>query len=124
MPGMGRPVQTGNPLIDSSFHSALAHQLLVVLAVLVVCALGFNVVRTLQYRRLQQAGTSSFPSASRRQSPEPLARRVLRIGFGCLWIFDGLLQLQSSMPLGLPSGVLQPGGALPPDGCSTSSTSG
>ena len=114
MPGMGRPVQTGNPLIDSSFHSALAHQLFVVLAVLVVCALGFNVVRTLQYRRLQQAGTTSFPSATRRQSPEPLARRVLRIGFGCLWIFDGLLQLQSSMPLGLPSGVLQPAGASSP----------
>ena len=113
MPGMGRTVQTGNSLIVSSFHSALAHQLLVVLAVVAVCALAFNVVRTVQYRRLQQAG-SSFPSSSRREAPEPPARRVLRIGFGCLWIFDGLLQLQSSMPLGLPSGAIQPGAATSP----------
>ena len=113
MPGMGRTVQTGNSLIVSSFHSALAHQLIVVLALLAVCVLAFNAVRTLQYRRLQQAG-SSFTSISRRQGPEPLSRRVLRIGFGCLWVFDGLLQLQSSMPLGLPSGALQPGAATSP----------
>src|SRR5271166_2064295 len=113
MPGMGRTVQTGNSLIVSSFHSALAHQLLVVLAVVAVCALAFNVVRTVQYRHLQQAG-SSFPSSSLRQGPEPPARRALRIGFGCLWIFDGLLQLQSSMPLGLPSGTIQPGAATSP----------
>ena len=42
--------------------------------------------------------------------PEPLARRVLRIGFGALWFVDGLLQLQSAMPLGMPGGVLQPAG--------------
>ncbi len=43
--------------------------------------------------------------------PEALARRVLRIGFGALWICDGLLQLQSAMPLGIPGGVLQPAAA-------------
>jgi cytochrome oxidase Cu insertion factor (SCO1/SenC/PrrC family) len=112
MPGMGRTVQGGNSLIVSSFYSALAHQLFVALAVLVLCALAFNIVRTVQYRHLQQAG-SSFPSSAR-QAPEPLARRVLRIGFGCLWTFDGLLQLQSSMPLGLPSGTIQPGAATSP----------
>jgi cytochrome oxidase Cu insertion factor (SCO1/SenC/PrrC family) len=113
MPGMGRTVQTGNPLIVSSFHSALFHQLLVVLAVLALCALAFNAVRTLQYRRLRQTG-ASFPSTPHSRCPEPVARRVIRIGFGCLWIFDGLLQLQSSMPLGLPSGVAQPAAANSP----------
>ena len=39
---------------------------------------------------------------------EPVARRVLRIGFGLLWVLDGLLQIQRSMPLGLASGVIQP----------------
>jgi cytochrome oxidase Cu insertion factor (SCO1/SenC/PrrC family) len=33
---------------------------------------------------------------------------VLRYGFGLLWLLDGLLQLQSSMPLGFPNGVLSP----------------
>ena len=38
----------------------------------------------------------------------------MRIGFGCLWVLDGLLQIQSSMPLGLPSGVIQPAAATSP----------
>jgi cytochrome oxidase Cu insertion factor (SCO1/SenC/PrrC family) len=107
MPGMSRSLQTGNSLIVSSFHSALLHQLLIVLLVLAVCAIGFNVVRTVQYRRLRAQGQTSFPSAAVR-GPEPLARHVVRVGFGWLWVLDGLLQLQSSMPLGMPSGVIQP----------------
>jgi cytochrome oxidase Cu insertion factor (SCO1/SenC/PrrC family) len=114
MPGMGRSLQTGNSLIVSSFHSALWHQLLVILLVGVVCSIGFNVVRTIQWRRLKESGQASFPSAVRAATPEPLARRVARIGFGCLWILDGLLQIQSGMPLGLPSGVVQPAAATSP----------
>lgn len=113
MPGMGRSLQTGNSLIVSSFHTALFHQLLIVLLVVALCAIGFNVVRTLQYRRLRASGQSTFPSA-RTATAEPIARRLVRIGFGCLWIFDGLLQLQSSMPLGLPSGVIQPAASTSP----------
>jgi hypothetical protein len=33
--------------------------------------------------------------------PEPRGRRVLRIGFGVLWLFDGLLQAQPQMAAGL-----------------------
>jgi cytochrome oxidase Cu insertion factor (SCO1/SenC/PrrC family) len=39
---------------------------------------------------------------------------VARVGFGLLWILDGLLQLQSAMPLGLPSGVVQPAASTSP----------
>ena len=113
MPGMGRSLQTGNSLIVSSFHSALLHQLLIVLLVLFVCGIGFNVVRTVQYRRLRAQGRTAFPKA-RVATVEPLARHVVRIGFGWLWILDGLLQLQSSMPLGLPSGVIQPAASTSP----------
>jgi cytochrome oxidase Cu insertion factor (SCO1/SenC/PrrC family) len=113
MPGMGRTVQSGNSLIVSSFHTALAHQLLVVLAVLALCALCFNILRTVQYRHLRDIG-ASFPHAPHAHGPEPVARQVVRIGFGCLWILDGLLQLQSAMPLGLPSGVVQPAAATSP----------
>jgi len=114
MPGMGRSVQTGNSLIVSTFHTALFHQLLIVLLVVALCAIGFNIVRTVQYRKLKQHGQDSFPSMERFHTPEPAARRILRIGFGGLWIFDGLLQLQSAMPLGLPSSVIQPGASTSP----------
>jgi cytochrome oxidase Cu insertion factor (SCO1/SenC/PrrC family) len=40
--------------------------------------------------------------------PEPRGRRVLRIGFGVLWLFDGLLQAQPQMAAGLPSQVIAP----------------
>ena len=114
MPGMGRSLQAGNSVIVSAFHAALFHQLLVVLLVGAVCAIGWNVVRSIQYRRLKTEGLSSFPSKPELSTPEPVARRILRIGFGCLWILDGLLQIQSSMPLGLPSNVLQPAAAGSP----------
>ena len=113
MPGMGRALQAGNSLIVSSFHTALFHQLLVVLLVIVLGAVAFNVVRTIQYRRLKEHGLAAFPVAAP-SVPEPLARRVLRMGFGALWVFDGLLQIQSSMPLGLPSGVIQPSASSSP----------
>ncbi len=112
---MGRSLQTGNSLVVSSFHSALLHQLLVVLLVVVLSAVAFNLVRTIQYRRLREHGITSFPASSPSRAPEALARRVLRIGFGCLWVLDGLLQLQSSMPLGLPSNVIQPAANSSPD---------
>ena len=110
---MGRSLQTGNSFVVSQFHSALLHQFLIVLLVVVVCAVAFNVVRTVQYRRLKADGLGAFPT-SRPSVPEPLARRVLRYGFGGLWILDGLLQMQASMPLGLPSGVIEPSAGSSP----------
>ena len=114
MPGMGRSLQSGNSLIVSTFHTALFHQLLIILLIGALCAIGFNIVRTVQYRRLKQHGQDSFPSMQRFHAPEPPARRILRMGFGCLWILDGLLQLQSAMPLGLPSSVIQPAAGTSP----------
>ena len=114
MPGMGRSLQTGNSLIVSSFHSALFHQFLIVILVVVLCGVAFNVVRTVQYRRLRDNGGTAFPTPPANSLPEPTARRLLRIGFGSLWVLDGLLQMQSSMPLGLPSGVIQPSAASSP----------
>ncbi len=113
MPGMSRTLQAGNGVITSAFHSALFHQLLLVLLIAALWAIGVNVVRTLQYRRRPETGPT-VPASSSSAGPEPLARRIVRIGFGCFWILDGLLQLQSSMPLGLSSNVLQPSAAGSP----------
>jgi cytochrome oxidase Cu insertion factor (SCO1/SenC/PrrC family) len=114
VPGMGGSVPTGSSLIVSNFHTTLLHQFLVVVGLLLVCLVAFNVVRTVQYRRLRAHGQQTFPSGVRAFGPEPTARRVARIGFGLLWVLDGLLQLQSSMPLGLPTGVVQPSAASSP----------
>ena len=46
--------------------------------------------------------------AGARGPAEPAGRRLLRIGFGLLWLFDGILQAQPRMPLGLPSQVIEP----------------
>ena len=108
MPGMGRGLQSSNSTVASAFHTALFHQLLLILVVAAVLAIAFNVIRTIQYRRLTAAGTTTFPSRPRWDHAEPPARRILRVGFGLLWVVDGFLQLQSSMPLGLPTSVIQP----------------
>src|SRR5260370_25821399 len=45
---------------------------------------------------------------------EPAWRQLLRIGFGLLWIFDGVLQAQPKMAVGLPSQVIEPTAAISP----------
>jgi cytochrome oxidase Cu insertion factor (SCO1/SenC/PrrC family) len=105
---MGTYLQTRNPVVVSAFHTALLHQLLLIGIVLVVLSLVWNVIRTGQYRRSVAAGAAAEERTTTAAAAEPLARRVLRIGFGLFWILDGLLQVQSDMPLGLPSSVLQP----------------
>jgi cytochrome oxidase Cu insertion factor (SCO1/SenC/PrrC family) len=111
---MGRSLQSGNSVIVSAFHTALIHQFLFLLLIAAVLAIGFNVVRTIQYRRLEAVGRTTFPTAPTWPYPEPAARRILRIGFGIIWLVDGFLQLQTSMPLGLPTGVIQPAASTSP----------
>src|ERR1700678_672936 len=106
MPGMGQAPQTDDPTVVSAFHSALAHQGLLILCLLALLAIGWNVVRTIQFRRFLRTGESA--PVQEPAHTEAAARRVLRIGFGVLWVADGLLQLQSAMPLGMPTQVLQP----------------
>jgi cytochrome oxidase Cu insertion factor (SCO1/SenC/PrrC family) len=114
MPGMGRTLQSDNPTIVSAFHTALLHQLVVVFVIGAILAVTFNVIRSVQFRRLAAAGRATFPAGPRWEYAEPPARRILRIGFGTLWIFDGLLQLQTSMPLGLPTAVIRPSASTSP----------
>jgi cytochrome oxidase Cu insertion factor (SCO1/SenC/PrrC family) len=114
MPGMGAPLRSNNSVIVSAFHTALLHQFLLVFFLAAVLAIGFNIARTIQYRRLRSVEQFSFPAGSRWTTTEPPARRFLRLGFGLLWIVDGLLQLQAAMPLGLPTSVIQPAASTSP----------
>ena len=110
MPGMRSGLQTNNPVILAAFRSLLEHQAIVVAVLAALLALGWNVLRAVQLRNQTDGKNRSAPAVS----PEPGARRLLRVSFGLIWIFDGLLQAQSSMPLGMTTQVIQPSAAASP----------
>ena len=107
MPGMGSILQLTNPIVVAAFRAALLHQGIVALLMFFLLALLWVSVR--EWIPSTRTGGASATAAA-----EPRARRLLRISFGVLWIFDGILQAQPAMPLGLPSQVLQPAAATSP----------
>jgi len=113
VPGMGTGLRTNDSTIVTAFHSALLHQGLIVLFILAVAGVTLNALRSLQFRRAASAG-SAPPSPPAERPPESPARRLLRISFGLIWLFDGILQGQASMPLGLVPQGIQPTAAASP----------
>ena len=107
MPGMGSGLKTNNPTIVAAFRTLLEHQAIFVLVLLAILAVGWNVLRAVQLRN-QASGAGREETLS---SPEPVARHLLRVSFGLIWIFDGILQAQASMPLGMTTQVIQPSAA-------------
>ncbi len=108
MPGMNSGLNSNNPTVVAAFRSALLHQGLIVLVVFAVLALAWIII----HEWLRPPGTPAAPGAG--TAAEPGWRQLLRIGFGVIWIFDGLLQAQPSMAVGLPSQVIQPAAANSP----------
>jgi hypothetical protein len=100
MPGMGNGLTTNDPIIVSAFHTALLHQGLLVLLLVAIAGVSLNVLHPLQVRRATAIGDGTRRTARPDLAPEAPGRRILRISFGLLWVFDGLLQGQSSMPSG------------------------
>src|SRR5258708_10888062 len=104
---MNSGLSNTNPTLVAAFRAALVHQGLIAWALLAVLALAWVTVREIS-PAARQAGFAATWSA------EPVARRLLRIGFGILWLFDGLLQAQPALPAGLPSSVIKPSAAASP----------
>ncbi|MBO0729312.1 MAG: SCO family protein [Acidimicrobiaceae bacterium] len=104
---MGNGINTNNPTVVSAFHTALSHQGLVILLILAALAVGWYVLRFLQVHRTAQTGSGPGVQPGW-TAPEADARRLLRIGFGLLWILDGILQTQAAMPLGMVPQVVSP----------------
>jgi cytochrome oxidase Cu insertion factor (SCO1/SenC/PrrC family) len=102
---MNTGLNTGNPTLHAAFMTALLHQGTIVLLIFAVLTIAWVAMRE---ARPVRAG---WPGAS---VPEPSWRAALRIGFGILWIVDGILQAQPAMVLGLPSQVIQPEAASSP----------
>ncbi len=107
MGGMGSGLQTGNSTVVAAFRAALIHQGIIIAVIFAFLVAGWISFR--EWLPAARAGDSAGPAPA-----EPTARRMLRIGFGVLWIFDGLLQIQPAMPLGLPSQVMVPASASSP----------
>ncbi len=105
MSGMGSSLQLTNSTVVAAFRSALIHQGIIALLIYFLLAMLWVSAR----EWLPVAGGQ--PAA---EAAEPAARRLLRIGFGVLWLVDGLLQAQPGMPLGLASNVTEPAAAGSP----------
>jgi len=107
MSAAGNGLRTNDPTVVSAFHTALFHQGLVALLIFAALAVAWFVLRGPVAVRTGQVGLGSRPAPGE-LSPEPDARRLLRIGFGLLWVLDGILQAQASMPLGMVPQVISP----------------
>jgi hypothetical protein len=117
---MNSGVNVNDPAVVAAFKSALVHQGLIALVIFAVLGLAWVAMRAL-WPEAAQAGSAGGPGSAEGQggSPvsalaEPAWRQVLRVGFGLLWVFDGILQAQPRMAIGLPSQVIQPSAASSP----------
>jgi cytochrome oxidase Cu insertion factor (SCO1/SenC/PrrC family) len=105
MPGMNSGVTDNDPTVVAAFRAALAHQGVIALLIVGILAVVWVAVR--ERRQASGDGTAGFGAVGPVPA-EAAGRQVLRIGFGLLWLLDGLLQAQPDMAVGLPSGVIQP----------------
>ncbi|HEY5438751.1 MAG TPA: SCO family protein [Acidimicrobiales bacterium] len=99
MPGMsGSPISLNNPLVVQLFkHSAFGSSISWIVAIALSALILANLFRRVNQFNLSTAGLA-----------EARSRTYLRMCFGVLWLIDGLLQFQASMPLGLANHVVAP----------------
>jgi cytochrome oxidase Cu insertion factor (SCO1/SenC/PrrC family) len=109
VPGMNSGLSPGDPMLVAAFRSALLRQGAIALITIVLLWLIWATARS---RRSATPAAASAPAGD--GTAEPRARRLLRTGFGLLWIFDGLLQAQPRMPGGLATQVIEPTAAASP----------
>ena len=138
MPGMNSGLNPGDPTLVAAFRSALLHQGAIALLIIVFLGLLWATARTW---RLTAPGAKTPKTDGPAQtgggraargtwalgrvavkadrsehggSGEARGRRLLRVGFGLLWILDGILQAQPKMAGGLAAQVIEPAAAASP----------
>src|SRR5450755_1967125 len=104
MPGMTSGLNINDPIVVAAFRSALLHQGIAALLIFAVLSVAWVAIR-------EWRPAAAPPVAV---AAEPRWRALLRVGFGLLWLFDGILQAQPAMAVGLPSKVIQPGASSSP----------
>jgi cytochrome oxidase Cu insertion factor (SCO1/SenC/PrrC family) len=107
---MNSNLSPASPILVNAFRSALLHQWLIIVLIFVLLLLAWGASRTAIFGPMTAA---PGPGGARRWR-EPRARRLLRVGFGLIWLFDGLLQAQPQMPGGLADQVIQPSASSSP----------
>jgi cytochrome oxidase Cu insertion factor (SCO1/SenC/PrrC family) len=107
MPGMNSGLNVDDPTVVAAFRTALLHQGLIALAIFFVIGVAWLTLRAWAPAGLPSRAVVPAP-------PEPAWRQVLRIGFGLIWLLDGILQAQPKMAVGLPSQVIEPTAASSP----------
>ena len=112
MPGMNSGLDISDPAVVAAFKAALVHQGLIALLIFALLGLAWITIRA--WLPASAAGAGTAPEATAAAVAEPAWRRLLRIGFGLLWVFDGILQAQPKMAVGLPSQVIEPTAASSP----------
>ena len=112
MSGMNSGINVNDPTVIAAFKLALLHQ--GIIALLIFALLGFIWITVRAWLPAAQAARGAAERTSAAVVAEPSWRRLLRIGFGLIWVFDGILQAQPKMAIGLPSQVIQPTAASSP----------
>jgi cytochrome oxidase Cu insertion factor (SCO1/SenC/PrrC family) len=112
MPGMNSGINVSDPTVVAAFKAALVHQGLIALLIFALVGLAWITLRVWLPASAAGAGPAAEPPAA--PAAEPAWRRLLRIGFGLIWVFDGILQAQPKMAIGLPSQVIEPIAAASP----------
>jgi hypothetical protein len=109
MPGMNSGLNVSDPTVVAAFKAALVHQGLIALLIFGLVGLAWITLRA-----SLPASPAAADTATAAADAEPAWRRLLRIGFGLIWVFDGILQAQPKMAVGLPSQVIEPIAARSP----------
>src|ERR1700722_19536783 len=115
MPGMNSGPNPASPILVSAFRSALLQQWVIVALIFVALLIAWAVTRTRVYGSMSgtpNAGTVTTGTGGLWR--EPRARRLLRVGFGAIWLFDGILQAQPQMAGGLADQVIKPSASSSP----------
>ncbi|MGD0852607.1 MAG: SCO family protein [Acidimicrobiales bacterium] len=100
----GSKFTSDNPLVVSLFHhSAFETSASWIIAIAFIMLVVASVLRRVNTFNLSSGGLG-----------EPRARTYLRMAFGAIWLIDGILQFQASMPLGMANGVVAPAAAGTP----------
>jgi cytochrome oxidase Cu insertion factor (SCO1/SenC/PrrC family) len=114
MPGMNSGVNVNDPVVIAAFKSALVHQGIIALLIFGLLGLAWIAVRARRPETAPAGGQPGPAGSPAGAVAEPAWRQVLRVGFGLLWVFDGILQAQPKMAIGLPSQVIEPTAASSP----------
>ena len=114
MPGMNSGLNPADPTLVAAFRSALLHQGAIALLVIAFLWLVWASVRAWRLTARPAGKRRGLGAAARAGTAEARGRWLLRVGFGAIWIIDGILQAQPKMAGGLASQVIEPTAAASP----------